>query len=466
MPSTHPLELPELLPLVLVYLLPSSLPACARVSKVWYQVCVSFIWNNIDLKELSQPEALIQGHSHLVKKVRIGRMWPQHTTLRFPSLASIHMGHPGSMDLDTIQFIMEHPTVTHLRLTTFSSNAQPAFWDRLLGFHNLRVLAMSSLEIFGTNIDKFWQLCTRLERLDIFLPQSSTLNTGIPPVEFPRMKELVVLGYYANHSPLFLELVRRCPNLTSFQWDAGRSLEDSFVSDLSNLLEAKALSNLEHLATGADGIAHDLFAKIVQNMARITTLLTSLSQDAVRMDLATLIQPHFSNLRVLEVTSSVQAKNPLAQEVLSSCPMLERLRAPFLDGLLVAEGKPWVCWRLKILDIGLCFDPSTTVAHIQPLVFDQLSKLTWLEELSLIGPRARNSLGGTVDMTIDNELHKLSTLRLLRIVNITDAPQKMSHTEVDWILEHWKHLKMFASSSSTSLNPQQSSQSFTSPSRT
>ncbi|KAK3823257.1 MAG: hypothetical protein J3Q66DRAFT_331264 [Benniella sp.] len=338
---------------------------------------------------------------------------------------------------------MEHPTVTRLSLTSFSSDAQPVFWDRFLGFRNLKVLAMSSLEIFGSNINKFWQLCTRLERLDIFVQHRSTFNITIPPGEFPNLKGLVVFGYYADYASFFLEFIQRCPELTSLHWHAGRYLEDPFVSGLSNLLEAKTFPKLEHLSTGASGMSKDLLTKLLKNMPRITSLHVKFSQNAFGMDFVSLIQPHFSNLRVLEVFSIVQAKSRLAQEVLSSCPLLERLRGPFLDGLLVAEGKPWVCLRLKVLDIGLCFDSSSAVAHIQPLVFDQLSKLTWLEELSLIGPREQDSLGGTVDMTIENGLHKLSTLRFLRVVNIADAPQKMSRTEVDWILEHWKHLKIF-----------------------
>jgi len=65
------------------------------------------------------------------------------------------------------------------------------------------------------------------------------------------------------------------------------------------------------------------------------------------VDFATLIQLHFSNLRVLELDWYLETKSSLAQVIMSSCPLLEKLVAPLVDADVVTEGNPWVCLRAQ-----------------------------------------------------------------------------------------------------------------------
>ncbi|KAK3823261.1 MAG: hypothetical protein J3Q66DRAFT_424896 [Benniella sp.] len=439
MPSPHPLELPEILPLVFAYLPLGSLPASARVSKTWYQACAPLIWNDIDLKD--QPMAPIQSHSHLVKKVKIGHVSEEYTALRFPNLDSLELNTWTEQDTRTILFIMAHPTVTRLIMSRYYGDYyQPAFWDALLGFRNLRELAFSSTRAFGTNIDRFWQLCTLLERLDIYVHHDSAFNIVLPPGELPSIKHLSVESCDVNNAPAFIEIIRRCPHLTSITWHS-QSQEKTFMEGLSDLLDTKALPCLEHLETRFRSVSNDLLTKIIQGMPRITTLVLGLSPVAFEMDFVTLLQPHFSNLRVLELVPCLEVKNQWAQVVMSSCPLLERLKVPSVDAHVVVEGKPWVCLRLKVLSLALCFDPPSTVSHLQPLIFDRLSKLTRLERWCNMRPYRR---GATVDLRLEYGLDKLSTLRRLHTVILSDSVhEKMSDAEVDWILEHWKSLTRF-----------------------
>ncbi|KAK3823264.1 MAG: hypothetical protein J3Q66DRAFT_397726 [Benniella sp.] len=440
MPSTHPLELTELLSLVFAYLPPRSLPICARVSKSWYQVCIPLIWHDIDLQAIlqsPQSPALIQNHSCLIKKFKVGYMSPEYAALRFSNLDSFEMDGQGRRDPHTNQFILAHPTVTRLRLTNFYG-CPPAFWDALLGFHNLRTLSMSSLEIFGTNINQFWQLCARLEQLDILVQHYTAFDVILPPGNLACIKHLGVMECTYANVPLFMEFIRRCPGLTSIRWNAAKYHEQPFLSKLPALLEAKALPYLEHLDVGARGATNDDVAKVIQSMPRITTLSLALSYHAYQMDFATLLQPHFSNLRVLEVLPDSDIKSRLAQDIMSSCPLLEKLVAPSVDALVVTEGKPWVCSRLKVLDLAFCFDPPSTVSYLQPLVFAQLSKLTRLETWCITGPS-----GFSVDLRIESGLDKLFTLGRLRSVVLNDIVERMDVAEVDWMLEHWKSLMVF-----------------------
>jgi len=308
-----------------------------------------------------------------------------------------------------IQFFMEHPTVTRFLLKNFHPGrpGRPSeFWDALLGFHNLRTLWIPSIEIFGTNFDKFWQLCTRLERLDISTHDESDLNVILPQGELQSLKHLGVETLGVGKVAFFVDFLQRCPSLTSIRWQALRYSGLEFLTGLSVLLEAKQIPCLEHLETGrARGVTNDDVVRVLQSMPRITTL--RISQSACNIDFATLLQPHFSNLRVLELVLANNVTSRAAQDILSSCPLLEKLVAPCVDADVVTEGKPWVCLGLKFLELAFCFDQPrsldqpNTVSMLQPLVFDQLFKLKQLEEWRIMGSA---SFLRTIDLRIESGL--------------------------------------------------------------
>ena len=339
-----------------------------------------------------------------------------------------------------IQFIMGHPTVTRLSLTHFRPDRPSEFWDALLGFHNLRALWMPSAEIFGANFDKFWQLCARLERLDISMDDESDLNVIFPQGELQSLKHLGLKTLGVRKVALLMDFLQRCPSLTSFRWQALRYKGPEFLTRLSVLLEAKQIPCLEHLEVGRArrGVTSEDIVRALQSMPRITTL--RISQSACNIDFATLLQPHFSNLRVLELVLTNGVTSRVAQDILSSCPLLEKLIAPHVEADVVTEGKPWVCLGLKVLGLTFRFDPPSTVSALQPLVFDQLSKLTQLEEWRIVGS---TSFPATTDLRIKSGLDKLSTLRRLHTVTIHNIVEKMGDEDVDWLLEHWRCLEVF-----------------------
>jgi hypothetical protein len=167
---------------------------------------------------------------------------------------------------------------------------------------------------------------------------------------------------------------------------------------------------MEHLVAGAKKVTNGTLTKVIQGMSRINTLLVNVPEDAFKLDFATLFQPHFSSLRDLKMSSDKGVKSRLAQDVMSSCPLLEKLDVPSVDALAIAEGKPWVCLRLESLNMGIYFDPPSTLSHLQPLVFDQLSKLTRLERWHSpgpISPGVNQKNGADIDLRIENGLDKL-----------------------------------------------------------
>lgn len=156
-------------------------------------------------------------------------------------------------------------------------------------------------------------------------------------------------------------------------------------------------------------------------------------------------RPHFSHLKELDPGVGRSVTSSFVQEVLSSCPHLEYFRAPWIDADDVANGKPWICIRLKELNLRLRFKLPAGRSH-QPLVFDQLSRRTRLEVLlmdeTLYNIDSLNRYGEPPvyrvgsDLRLEKALGKLSGLRRLREISFKNMNQRMREQEIDWIMEN------------------------------
>ncbi|KAK3810132.1 MAG: hypothetical protein J3Q66DRAFT_404900 [Benniella sp.] len=128
----------------------------------------------------------------------------------------------------------------------------------------------------------------------------------------------------------------------------------------------------------------------------------------------------------------------MAQEVMSSCPSLTTFKGCNIRAIDIIRRRPWVCLKLKVLELRLLSDPST-LCQTQPLVFDQLSKLTLLQELYVYSWEAN---GLMLDLRLEHRLERLSSLRSLRFLDLSHTTmQSMRQQEIDWMLNHWKNLE-------------------------
>jgi hypothetical protein len=126
-----------------------------------------------------------------------------------------------------------------------------------------------------------------------------------------------------------------------------------------------------------------------------------------------------------------------------------------IDAVDIAEGKPWVCLGLKSLIVNIGFDPSTS-HHIQPLVFDQLSRLRHLQLLRLWDHSYRvPKFQETIDLSLEAGLGKLSTLRALQYLDWGRSTQKMGDQEIGWMLQHWRCLKFIHGKFNYKLGPEE-----------
>jgi hypothetical protein len=107
------------------------------------------------------------------------------------------------------------------------------FWQRLLALHHLNSLVVLGLDITEEQeVDSFWQLCSRLERLDIGIDRLSSTGT-LSSMTFPRIKR-IYLSTFEDNNLLYMEVVQRCPSLTTICWDGSLGME--LISQFSQLV--------------------------------------------------------------------------------------------------------------------------------------------------------------------------------------------------------------------------------------
>jgi len=442
MASTHPLELTEVVSNVACFVSFRSLPACARVSKTWYQAFIPIIWRDIRLNRgRAHPPKAIQSHAHLVRTLDIDcPLIQEHVDLRLPSLN--HLDMDSQNEASTLELVFEHPTLIHLKLWGLVSEPPRLFWENLLVFQNLRDLTLSYVNISEEeDIDKFWELCMQLERLDI-RRQQITMRGTLLSRQFSHIRDLTMGCFHGCDVPLTMEFIQRCPNLTSYEWMADPSVDTLFIPEFTRLLTTATWRNLDSVFLRSPWIAGDDISKVVGSMRRIAALGMSGAM-SVGPDFMASLRPFFFTIQKL-VLAAKDITSTMAQEVMSSCPTMETFTALSINDIDIVEGQPWVCLRLRVLHVMFHFNPSA-ISYRQPLVFEQLSRLTRLEELDIGGGRLLDRPGGFVfqelsDLRLENGLDKLSTLRLLRVLDFKKARQKMEEQEIEWMIEHWKSL--------------------------
>ncbi|KAI8348086.1 hypothetical protein B0O80DRAFT_429803 [Mortierella sp. GBAus27b] len=453
--SKYPLDLPEIVGVIASHVPWSSLPACARVSKTWHQVFTPFLWRAISLHKHS--ETAIYTHRHHVRTLHTSFLPQELKACRFPNLKSltatvgIRSGskQEAEEDKELAEFILGHPSVKHLCIHWL--NLESTFWDGLLDFRNLREFSVSDIDIEQEDMDKFWKLCTQLEKLTI--SQDGRITRGnLTSMEFTHIRELRLREIYNQDDSLQLEIAKRCPGLTSISWD---SYEYSPFNEFSWLVSEKLWPNLESVSVkseqgyGQDGgyvLDDGDLSRIIGGMKQISSLCVVDTVGSFEPEWFQSLQRHFSGLKTLEIDNTTQVTSSMVQEIMSSCPLLEELKVPRIEASDIVSGKPWICVRLRVLKTNLRFT-SCILADAQPLVFDQLSKLTQVEVLhfdSFEGySRTKSSataLRLKLDLRLEMGLGKLSTLQVLRDIHFQGIEQMMGEKDIEWMLEHWKCL--------------------------
>ncbi|KAK3810224.1 MAG: hypothetical protein J3Q66DRAFT_64688 [Benniella sp.] len=184
----------------------------------------------------------------------------------------------------------------------------------------------------------FWHLCTQLEVLQIheaLFPEGlDTLPTPSEP--FTRIKTLALLGLVSI--TLQLAIMDHCPGLQSFRWDSDGDMPDKpFLSAFVQKVLMGTWPQLENLAISSSFMTNEHLANFLSGIQQIRSLKLA---DAGAFEHTTLqlLHRHFMHLKVLELRFLSRFVGPLFQAILASCPLLEVLRAPWIQATDIVNG--------------------------------------------------------------------------------------------------------------------------------
>ncbi|KAF9114812.1 hypothetical protein BGX27_009760 [Mortierella sp. AM989] len=348
-------------------------------------------------------------------------------------------------------------------------------WCRQLFFilemvPNLTEFALGPVILLDPPNQEFNKICKNLktlelDRIKVSLPSlySDSVTAEAESVimeSFPRLESLALIW---NDFPpqCQLELIRKSPNLKSLIWRRGtKLLAESWLS--GTLAVPQELSMLDignsHLED--------------EDMGRLLALIPSLTALNARStpfssnSLAQLVNNQGPDMVELELMECTSLTSEQIQTILTSMPKLKRFSASLLEasdffisngntgleavdglGSSVAQGAsagPWVCLGLEELEISIIGPEvceETDLARYASAVYDQLGKLRQLRVLSLkeITSDYRDH-GPLLDLTLENGLGFLSSLKYLRELNIRGISAKMDKAEVEWIAREWTRL--------------------------
>jgi len=435
--SQNPLTIPEILWEVPQYVSGRTLLACVRVSKAWYQAFFPQIWRDIKLtKTKPHPPGAIHGYMYnrFVKTLRLGCIpVREHSSLVLPNLASLTIEN-ANWDENLFKLVSNYRTLIHLDLRRKIGTHSTRFLGILAGHHSLKDVTLMGLDVNEDNVDMFWQLCVRLERLDISFRRISVQDRQLS-MSFPCMRELRVNDFSVGNVSWVLDLMQSCPGLVSF----GSLAQDAnrlFIPRIAPLVCAGRWPRLERIALWTFSSDEGDVASIVSGMQRVIAFEALLLLFTPRM--MDLLRPHFFHLQTLDFFTAPGFTGAMAQEVMSSCPSLTTFKGCNIRAIDIVRGRPWVCLKLKVLELRLLSDPST-LSQTQPLVFEQLSKLTLLQELYVYSWETN---GLMLDLRLEHGLERLSSLRSLRFLDLSHTTmQTMRQLEIDWMVKHWKNLE-------------------------
>ncbi|KAF9105670.1 hypothetical protein BGX27_009505 [Mortierella sp. AM989] len=389
--------------------------------------------------------------------------YPNLESLTIPTYPVKNTNNPNtSWDIDDLMaMIRAHPLISSLSLILGMDCDSASIWKLISELGNLRNLCIRGLPVLQDGLEYFSRTCARLESLS--LAGYHIVNKGdFDSITFPRIQSLQLSTCEKSSHIDDLELIRRCTGLRKLVWcNLSRPHDPTSTAEFHRMATARTWPKLESLTIDNHSLPDDKLAEILRVMRKITTL--RFGEGFGQLSYVEL-RPHFATVKELGLVSCELVTSAMIQEVLSSCPLLEKFEGPRIHAKDITKGRPWVCTELKQLTVCIDID-SAEADQAQPLVFEQMSQLTQLETLNLNASiRIRDDeedhqyetdpvLGvlllpfqESIDLRLEKGLEKLCSLELLRELKFKGTTQKLSTIEVDWMAEHWPYLESISGS--------------------
>ncbi|KAG0366640.1 hypothetical protein BGZ54_005094, partial [Gamsiella multidivaricata] len=324
---------------------------------------------------------------------------------------------------------------------------------------------------------------------------NSSLAQIMRLVQLNRLRELRIEKLDGNMDiDSQLQLIQRAPNLIKLTWDLGRYPfpdQDVFcqiVSETCPGIERYVLiaASQDFPTEAARRLYPSYIAKEPTPKDRTLAKVLDLSKTVTQFDVLkssfgpqsmAALRRHFSVLTTLKFEACSLFTSTMAQECLSSTPLLRSFTADRISAHDIIRGidseqkgqssSSWVCLGLTVLVVSIVdlpdVSPRTLEFKTSPVerqrnfqchakVLLQLSRLERLV-LLFVGYNSglahadyltdRPRLGIKMDgicLKPEAGLYQLQTLKKLRFFNVDRVPQDLSMEEVKWIHKAWPSL--------------------------
>ncbi|KAI8359047.1 hypothetical protein B0O80DRAFT_260388 [Mortierella sp. GBAus27b] len=314
----------------------------------------------------------------------------------------------------------------------------------------------------------FTKLCERLETLE--LGYSTLTNwpismSGVPQDKgngdsslpmFWNMRK-VTFDWLEGDLVPYVRFLSQCPLLEHLTWSFGAYQEKL----TSGFLWYLAQSRLKFLEIRGIFLFDEFLAQVIGHLpSTFTTLAIPSSAWIVHMNSATaaaaLTLPSLSLLSTSD--APLELFSDIIQQLFSSCTCLVRLDVrPCTMMAKDIAAAPWIASRLVQLDLLIlgveeldtCVDSTCTCGDGtcgdgQSIIYEQLSRLVSLEDLSLAESVNRYTPfdGPRINFSLRHGMGKLVTLERLRRLDIRKLEGlKMGLEEGAWICDHWPSLQ-------------------------
>ncbi|KAK3836537.1 MAG: hypothetical protein JOS17DRAFT_772042 [Linnemannia elongata] len=464
---------PEIIGYVGLYIDKRDVLNLILTCRLFHQNFLPLLWRETSLNaKRSNPNSeQLRANAHLVHDLKFTHILPSdYFDITFPNLRVLQRHEPyeaqvaEEVELNWTRFIRRHPKVQDLVFSIDRHFQATEFWEAITTSlqrpRRLQVRGMAcTFQDIGEAEEAFWRACSLFKDVDYEGGYLLWSFLTAAPVDFSWVETLSYLATEFSGDQLEgqMMLFKRCRNLRKLHMLSKQN--DVLLDGFAKLLEHGWWPYLEDVYLGGTGSSYNPLVSVISNLPPLKHFgLESMNFDSLCF--GHLRRRQFDSLRSLDLTGCHKVTSRMALDVVLHCHQLEDFRAPriFVTDLK-STPQPWVCHGLKRLSVFFASDPVDPSAD--SLIFEQLSRLKWLESLDLsqqhkwlesIGVSQRHDSNviwsrpimstalQTVKLRLDSGLAQLATLTRLRSFIFYNTDQNMEGEDVEWMLTRWRCL--------------------------
>ncbi|KAF9353866.1 hypothetical protein BGX34_011333 [Mortierella sp. NVP85] len=444
-----PMEIPEIVAQVVLYLRRNTFVNCVRVSKGWRDMFLPYIWREVnvfkDYWNSPSPQDLYP-HRHLVHSLSLnhGGLFELGTFV-YPNLRSLKINdyqEYSPVETVSVDLAKTCPSLTHLKIVRYV--VAETTWMTLSALPHIKSLDLSQVHVEAIDAPWFWKVCERLE----FLHMRESSIEGIIPEDlvFNRLRQLYMWSNWVDEE-VQMDLVYRSAMLESLKWE----LRDGHGPEASRLvhhpIQRNNWPNLQQLRIDLNFQDAELasFIRGAGNGQRIITEFDCGFSELGAQSFKTL-SVHFNTLVQVDLGYCDTSLRSTIPDILCSSPNLKNLRVGNVFAKDIAERGPWVCQHLQSLMVCFRVGDSEQCLQLHQLIFERLSTLIHLKNLTTWIPDLNDLAEGTLEFRLEyglgqlTNLQEFSTIEFLRLFGRGYEPQ-LGMEEVAWMAGNLKKLK-------------------------